>query len=166
MVKNLVMLTLDDNKLSPLQRVIKNQTRQVYFWYRLGRKQPTQMIRPVLNLSPTFPREFYTANMLHKPLLFKSTRIIFTHANSRLDKFLDSRILVLAFGVFAKFASTVRGSSDKTMKTVRSGKASIEILPPHLETQSKNQTPLSDTTSHDSYIKKTQFLSFHFIQDF
>ena len=33
-------------------------------------------------------------------------------------------VIALAFGVLAKFAWTTRGSSDKTMKAVRSGKAS------------------------------------------
>ena len=48
------------------------------------------------------------------PLLSKSTRTIFTHANARLDKVLDGLVvnvlafgvlsMVLAFGILAKFA--------------------------------------------------------------
>ena len=55
-------------------------------------------------------------------------------ANARLDKFLDVLVVIvlvfgmlaieLAFEVLAKFASIIRGSSDETMKAVRSGKAS------------------------------------------
>ena len=53
---------------------------------------------------------------------------------ARLDKFLDALVVIvlvfvvlvisLAFGVLAKFPWRTRGSSDKTMKAVRSGKAS------------------------------------------
>ena len=99
------------------------------------------------------------------PLLYKSAQTIFMHANTRLDKVLDSLVvivlvfgvpaMVLSFGVLAKSSWTTRSSSDKMMKAMRSGKASDWISRPHSETQLKDQTPLSDTTSRDSSVRET-----------
>ena len=82
---------------------------------------------------------YVISNLKAVPLLSKSARTIFTHVNARLDKFLDALVVIvlvfvvlviaLAFGVLAKFAWTTRGSSDKTMKAVRSGKASYWNTP-------------------------------------
>ena len=84
------------------------------------------MILQALNPPLPFLREFYATNMLRKlalcciftwamwlyhlkfegfPLLSKSARMIFTHANTRLDKFLNALVvIVLVFGVLANFA--------------------------------------------------------------
>ena len=57
-------------------------------------------------------------------LLSNSAQTILTQVNVQLDKFTDGLVIVLAFGVLAKFLWAARGSSDKTMNTVRSGKTS------------------------------------------
>ena len=137
---------------SPLQRSTKNETRKVYLSCCLGRKWPTQMIWQALNLPLPFPRKFYAANILRTLAVrwiylrglcgyvmsnlkaSQSFPKIFMHANALLDKFLDGFVVIVlvfgvlpigvAFGVLAKLAWTTRGSSDKTMKAVRSRKAS------------------------------------------
>ena len=57
-------------------------------------------------------------------LLSNSAQTILTQVNVQLDKFTDGLVIVLAFGVLAKFLWAARGSSDKMMNTVRSGKIS------------------------------------------
>ena len=82
------------------------------------------------------------------------------NTNARLDKFLVALVVIvlafvvlviaLVFGVLAKFAWTTRGSTDKMIKAVRSGKASNWNTPASFGKSIEG--PNADTTSHDSSI--------------
>ena len=92
------------------------------------------MIRQALNLPPPFSREFY----------------------------FEVPAIALPFEGPAKFVQQHEVPLINRWKQRDQGRHFTEILRPHLETQSKDQTPLSDTMSYDSSLTEVLIISLTF----